>query len=136
MMSISRKYGMFTAPIAYLIDDRGIIAADVAGAADTIPALATGKGQTMREQIQARLDELKAEFETGQAELQKLERQRTYLHETVLQIGGAIHVLEELLRERHPDNKYREAGAGEAEAAATQANGADGKQTEIPLRKE
>ena len=105
-------------------------------AVPAIPALATGKGQTMRERIQARLDELKAEFETGQAELQKLERQRTYLHETVLQIGGAIQVLEELLRETHPDNEYREAGAGEAQAAATQANGAGGKQTEIPLRKE
>jgi predicted nuclease with TOPRIM domain len=53
----------------------------------------------MREEIQARLEELKKELETGQAELQKVEVQRTYLHETVLRIGGAVQVLEELLRE-------------------------------------
>jgi hypothetical protein len=53
----------------------------------------------MREQIQARLEELKKELETGQAELHKLETQRTYLHETVLRISGAVQALEELLRE-------------------------------------
>jgi hypothetical protein len=51
----------------------------------------------MREQIQARLEELKKELETGHAELQKVEMQRTYLHETVLRISGAVQVLEELL---------------------------------------
>ena len=53
----------------------------------------------MREQMQARLEALKKELETGQAELQKVEMQRTYLHETVLRISGAVQVLEELLRE-------------------------------------
>jgi hypothetical protein len=53
----------------------------------------------MREQIQARLEELKKELESGQAELQKAEMQRTYLRETVLRIGGAVQVLEELLTE-------------------------------------
>jgi hypothetical protein len=42
----------------------------------------------MREEIQARLEALKKELETGQAELQKVEMQRTYLRETVLRIGG------------------------------------------------
>jgi predicted nuclease with TOPRIM domain len=51
----------------------------------------------MRGQIQARLEELKNELEAGQAELQKVEMQRTYLRETVLRIGGAVQVLEELL---------------------------------------
>jgi hypothetical protein len=55
--------------------------------------------RTMREQMQARLEELKKELETGQAELQKVEMQRTYLHEMVLRISGAVQVLEELLRE-------------------------------------
>jgi hypothetical protein len=55
---------------------------------------------TIREQMQARLEELKKELETGQAELQKVEMQRTYLHETVLRIGGAIQVLEELLAQQ------------------------------------
>jgi predicted nuclease with TOPRIM domain len=53
----------------------------------------------MREQMQARLEALKKELETGQAELQKVEMQRTYLHETVLRISGAVQMLEELLRE-------------------------------------
>jgi hypothetical protein len=55
--------------------------------------------RTIQEQIQARLGELKRELETGQAELQKVETQRTYLHETVLRISGAVQVLEELLGE-------------------------------------
>jgi hypothetical protein len=53
----------------------------------------------MREQIQARLEVLRGELETGQTELEKVERQRTYVRETLLQIGGAIQVLEELLGE-------------------------------------
>jgi predicted nuclease with TOPRIM domain len=57
------------------------------------------EGRTMREQIQARLEELKQELERGQAELHKLDTQRTYLHETVLRVSGAVQVLEELLRE-------------------------------------
>jgi hypothetical protein len=52
----------------------------------------------VHEQIQARLEMLKQELETGQAELQKVEAQRTYLHETILRISGAAQVLEELLR--------------------------------------
>jgi hypothetical protein len=56
----------------------------------------------MREEIQARLDALKKELETGQAELHRVEMQRTYLHETVLRISGAVQVLEELLEvEQH-----------------------------------
>ena len=42
---------------------------------------------------------MKKELQTGQAELQKVEQQRTYLHETVLRISGAVQVLEELLAE-------------------------------------
>ena len=55
--------------------------------------------RTLREQMQARLEELKKELETGQAQLQQVDMQRTYLHETVLRISGAVQVLEELLRE-------------------------------------
>jgi len=53
----------------------------------------------VHEQIQARIETLKKELETGQAELQKVEVQRTYLRETILRISGAVQVLEELLRE-------------------------------------
>ena len=61
-----------------------------------------GRDENMREQIQARLELLKQEFETGQAELRKVEAQRTYLHETMLRISGAIQALEELLAEEQP----------------------------------
>jgi len=77
---------MFATPIAYLIDEQGIIAADVAVGSAAITALATGKGQTMREQMQTRLEMLRKEYESGQVELQKVERQRAYLQETVFRI--------------------------------------------------
>jgi ABC-type transporter Mla subunit MlaD len=66
----------------------------------------------MREQIQARLQALKQELEKGQAELQKVEAQRTYLHETVLRISGAVQALEGLLAEGQP--------AGQEEAAPSE----------------
>jgi hypothetical protein len=47
----------------------------------------------MREQIQARLEVLKKELETGQAQPQQVEMQRTYLHETVLRISEAVQIL-------------------------------------------
>ncbi len=56
----------------------------------------------MQEQIQARLEALKKELEKGQSELQKVEAQRTYMHETVLRISGAVQALEELLEEGQP----------------------------------
>ena len=51
----------------------------------------------MREQLQARLEELKREFETGQARLHELEAQEAQLRQTMLRISGAIQVLEEAL---------------------------------------
>ena len=51
----------------------------------------------MREQLRLRLEELKKEFETGQARLQELEMQESRLRETLLRISGAIQVLEETL---------------------------------------
>jgi predicted nucleic acid-binding Zn-ribbon protein len=49
------------------------------------------------EQMQARLEVLRKEFETGQAELDKAEKQVAYLRETLLRISGAVQVLEELV---------------------------------------
>jgi peroxiredoxin len=37
---ISRAYGMFATPIAYLIDEHGVLASDVAAGAEAIRALA------------------------------------------------------------------------------------------------
>lgn len=42
----------------------------------------------MREQLQARLDELKRQFEAGQIELQQLQARENHLRETMLRISG------------------------------------------------
>jgi hypothetical protein len=68
---------------------------------------------TIRDQIEARLEALTKELETGQAELQKVEMQRTYLHETMLRISGAVQVLEELLAQRPP---WQQNGLNHSEA--------------------
>ena len=51
----------------------------------------------MREQLQARLDELKRQYQLGEGQLRELDRQEAALRETLLRITGAIQVLEELL---------------------------------------
>lgn len=51
----------------------------------------------MKEQLQARLEALQREFETGQAKLRELEAEEIYVRETLLRISGAIKVLEEVL---------------------------------------
>ena len=53
----------------------------------------------MQDQLQARLDELKKEFETGQNRLRELETEQAYVRETLLRISGAIQVLQELLKQ-------------------------------------
>jgi len=51
----------------------------------------------MNEQLERRLSELKAEFESGQRMLQELDQKRANLEKTMLRISGAIQVLEELI---------------------------------------
>jgi archaellum component FlaC len=51
----------------------------------------------MREQLEKRLGELKAEFEKGQKQLEELEEQANALRQTLLRISGAVQVLEEEL---------------------------------------
>lgn len=65
----------------------------------------------MREQLQARLEELKREFEAGQARLRELETQEARLRETMLRISGAIQVLEEELSSTHAASPEDEGGA-------------------------
>lgn len=49
----------------------------------------------MKEQLEKRLNELKAEFESGQKVLSDLESKQNSIRETLLRIAGAIQVLEE-----------------------------------------
>ena len=79
----------------------------------------------MRDHMQARLEMLRKELEKGQIELQKVESQRTYLYETLLQIRGAIQVLEELLAAEQPAQQDGATSAGNAQPAATHTNGSD-----------
>lgn len=51
----------------------------------------------MKEQLQKRLQELRAEFESGQKALADLEMKQANLRNTPLRISGAIQVLEEEL---------------------------------------
>jgi hypothetical protein len=94
---ISREYGMFATPIAYLVDEQGVIAGGVAVGGNAILSLAAGKDRIVRDQLELRLEALKRELEAGQVELEKVEKQRTYLRETMLRISGAVQVLQELL---------------------------------------
>jgi hypothetical protein len=128
---ISREYGIFATPVGYLIDEQGIIAEDVAIGNEAILALATGKQENMREQLQTRLEALRKEFETGQAELEKVERQRISLRETMLRISGAAQVLEEVLLEGQLTRKN---GAGTIRTKSDDANGrpADQKLANLP----
>ena len=52
-----------------------------------------------RETIEARLTELRREFESGQKLMRELEGKQMEVRDTLLRIGGAIQVLEELLGE-------------------------------------
>ena len=51
----------------------------------------------MREQLQRRLEELKAELEAGQKMLNDLDAKRENLRQTLLRISGAVQILEEEL---------------------------------------
>ena len=53
----------------------------------------------MRERIERRLEELRTEFESGQALLSDVETRETQIRSSLLRISGAIHVLEEMLNQ-------------------------------------
>ena len=64
----------------------------------------------MQQQFEKRLQELKQEFETGQARLQELARQEQVLRETLFRISGAIQVIEEELAKANSENSRSETG--------------------------
>lgn len=51
----------------------------------------------MKEQLEMRIKELKAELESGQKMLEELDIKRANLANTLLRISGAIQALEELM---------------------------------------
>jgi predicted nuclease with TOPRIM domain len=53
----------------------------------------------VREQLEKRVTELEAEYRAGQEMFTELEARRANLQQTLLRIGGAIQVLNELLEE-------------------------------------
>ncbi len=60
----------------------------------------------MRPRLEKRLDELKAEFESGQKMSADLEVRQANLKDTLLRITGAIQVIEELLdKENRPTGR-------------------------------
>jgi predicted nuclease with TOPRIM domain len=63
------------------------------------------KGFDMRTQLERRVTELESEYEAGQKMLADLETKKADLQTTLLRIGGAIQVLEELLAEEQEKEK-------------------------------
>ena len=63
----------------------------------------------MKEQLEKRLEELRAEFEKGQQNLANMRKEEAALENTLLRISGAIQVLEEELQKL---DKEEEKGEG------------------------
>jgi hypothetical protein len=75
----------------------------------------------MREQVQARLQALRAEWATGQTKLRELELQQLRLREVLLRVRGAIQVLEEVLGQGKPEGPAPPQDARTAEQEPSQA---------------
>ena len=71
----------------------------------------------MREQLEQRVGELKAEQQKGQQVLAELEARQAELRQTLLRISGAIQVLEELLAGAKPGEATLPAPDGEVNLA-------------------
>jgi septal ring factor EnvC (AmiA/AmiB activator) len=62
----------------------------------------------MKKQLEQRLKELRAEFESGQKALNELENKQMNLRDTLLRISDAIKVLEEeLSKENFKEEKHK-----------------------------
>jgi hypothetical protein len=58
----------------------------------------------MKKELEARLKELKQEYQKGQGQLVALEQETVNLKNTLLRISGAIQVLQELLGDKTSEN--------------------------------
>jgi hypothetical protein len=72
----------------------------------------------MREQIETRIENLRAEYRAGQEMLVDLEERRVNLQVTLARISGAIQVLQELLQGSHLDAERTSIADGAAPGAA------------------
>jgi hypothetical protein len=73
----------------------------------------------MRADVERRLGELRSELETGRTMLAELDARRAELQQTLLRIGGAVQVLEELLGADTPGHPDAAAPAAAANGRAT-----------------
>jgi len=72
----------------------------------------------MREQMENRMESLRAEYRAGQEMLAEMEGRQAGLKVTLTRISGAIQVLEELLQGSDSDGETaRTAADGQARAA-------------------
>lgn len=69
----------------------------------------------MKQQLEQRMNQLKAEFESGQRMLEEMEAKQMNLKTTLLRISGAMQVLEEMTAEDAPNEA---AGLHAVESAA------------------
>ena len=67
----------------------------------------------MQQQLETRLQELRAEFERGQKRLAELETESNTVRNTLLRISGAVQVLEEELE------RFKQASNGVAAITET-----------------
>ncbi len=72
----------------------------------------------MKEQLEQRLEALKAEYEAGQKMLADLEARQATLRETLLRIAGAVQVLEEELGKTEDQPAPLEPAATEQDGTA------------------
>ena len=77
----------------------------------------------MKQQLQHRLQELKAEFESGQKVLAELEAKQANVQNTMLRIQGAIQVLEEELDKTDEFDKADDALANEPIVVSANSHG-------------
>lgn len=73
----------------------------------------------MREQLEKRLETLRAEHESGRRALAELEEKQTALRDTMLRISGAIQVLEEELATPRTDDPVGSDDPGSATRPAS-----------------
>lgn len=83
----------------------------------------------MKDQLERRLEELKAEFRAGQRMLAEVEAKEASLKESLLRISGAVQVLEEELSklvesaEDGPKERVKETQNGQAGGELPKAGG-------------